>query len=90
MIKRKYFILLIIIFNLIGIGISLLYGKYGGSGSETTEGVFLGIKLTGIIVSLLIIVLSIIYKDWFIKNWFIVLPLLAWGILQIVFLEFVK
>ena len=90
MIKSKYFILVVIIVNIIGLGTSFLYGRYGGPGGETTEGVFLGIRVTGITVTLILIILSILYKDWFIKNWFIVLPLLIWGIIQATFLEFMK
>lgn len=90
MIKSKYFILLIVIINLLGITASVLYGKYGGPGGETTEGVFLGIKLTGLIVVFLFIALSVFYKDWFIKNWFILIPILIWGIIQAVFIEFFR
>lgn len=90
MIKSKYFILLIVIINLLGITASVLYGKYGGSGGETTEGVFLRIKLTGLIVIFLLVALSVFYKDWFIKNWFILIPILIWGIIQAVFVEFIR
>lgn len=35
--------------NLLGVVLSFFYGIAGGSGGETTEGVFMGIFLTGII-----------------------------------------
>lgn len=37
------------LFNVAGVVLSFLYGVAGGSGGETTEGVFLGIWLTGLI-----------------------------------------
>jgi glycerol-3-phosphate acyltransferase PlsY len=37
------------VINLLGVVLSFFYGITGGSGGETTEGVFMGIFLTGII-----------------------------------------
>jgi glycerol-3-phosphate acyltransferase PlsY len=37
------------VINLLGVVLSFFYGITGGSGGETTEGVFIGIFLTGII-----------------------------------------
>lgn len=89
-IKAQFLIPIIIALNILGIGLSLLYGKYGGTGGETTEGVFLGIRITGTVVALITIIFSVIFKDWFLRNWYFVLPLIFFGVLQAIFLELIK
>lgn len=90
MIKAQFLLPLIIAINIIGLGLSLLYGRYGGSGGETTEGVFFGIKITGIIVVILVVMASVIYKEWLFKNWYFILLIVIVGLLQVFFLELIK
>lgn len=44
------------VLNLLGVLASFFYGVTGGSGGETTEGVFMGIYLTGVISIVLCLV----------------------------------
>ena len=77
----------IVITNLIGLSISFLYGKFGGPGGQTTEGVFLGIKITGFCVVLLCLLFSVFVKGWFTKYWYLIILLLGFGLLQLFFQE---
>lgn len=88
--KTQFLIPVIIAINSLGVGLSLLYGKYGGSGGATTEGVFLGVKITGIIVVVIAIVFSIIFKDWFFKNWYFIILIVLAGLLQAFFLDIIR
>jgi cadmium resistance protein CadD (predicted permease) len=50
--------------NIVGILCCFLYGAYGGSGGETTEGVFLGLFALNIISVLFCIVTLFIRASW--------------------------
>ncbi len=76
--------------DFLGILLSFLYGKYGGSGGETTEGVFIGIKVTGVIVLTMLVATFLIYRDAMRKYIFYALPLALISILQVVFLDLIK
>jgi|GEM_PF-6390123 len=55
-----------VVLNVAGIAIALLYGVGGGSGGETTEGVFMTLAITGwltIILSIALVVKSIFRRE---------------------------
>lgn len=68
MISNKKISILFVSINVTGILISFLYGIYGGSGGETTEGVYLGLFYTNIISVLISIILFFLNKQWILKN----------------------
>jgi len=52
--------------NVVGIAVALLYGVGGGSGGETTEGVFMTLSITGwltILLSIALVVRSIARRE---------------------------
>jgi hypothetical protein len=76
--------------NIAGMLVSVFYGKYGGSGGETTEGFFLGIKLTGIVS---LICMSYMLVKFGKANVFLVtfsVIYVVWSLLQIFFLSFFR
>ena len=54
--------------NILGILLSLLYGVTGGSGGETTEGVFLGFFYTSILSVIFLIIITFIRLSWWKLN----------------------
>lgn len=55
-----------IVLGVSGIAIALLYGVGGGSGGETTEGVFMALAITGwltAILSFVLVVRSIVRRE---------------------------
>jgi len=65
---KKLKTIYIFLFNILGIIISFCYGVSGGSGGQTTEGVFEIISITGLITILFSIIfafnLEILKKNW--------------------------
>jgi len=65
---KKLKTIYIFLFNILGIIISFYYGVSGGSGGQTTEGVFEIISITGLITILFSIIfafnLEILKKNW--------------------------
>ena len=56
--------------NVIGVLISYLYGVFGGSGGETTEGMMLGLFYTNILSLLVGIIIAIIKFSWWRSNYY--------------------
>lgn len=48
-----------LVINLVGLALSIFYGMFGGSGGDTTEGVFKGVMITGWSTIILFILLSV-------------------------------
>lgn len=71
--------------NLIGVIISMFYGIVGGSGGETTSGVFLILSITGWITILLSIIYSIMNYCTIFKRWYNIFFLLV--IIGIAYIE---
>lgn len=69
-------------FNIVGVVLSILYGIFGGSGGETTEGVFLGIAFVGILTIIICIIFSFHRFDLFKSRYYWFLILLAIGIAE--------
>jgi len=80
-VKTKYLSYLSLL-NIAGLILSILYGIYGGSGGETTEGVFLGISLTGIITIFGAILFTFSF-ELFKKRWYWILILIIVGSLEL-------
>ncbi len=72
----------IAIINIVGVVLSFLYGFFGGTGGETTEGVFLGIAFVGISTVIICIILIFFQFDLFKSRWYWFLIILAIGIAE--------
>ncbi|MBI1289518.1 MAG: hypothetical protein GC178_18270 [Flavobacteriales bacterium] len=72
----------IAIFNIAGVVLSILYGIYGGSGGETTTGVFLGIAFVGILTVIMCFALLFFQFDLFKSKWYWFLILIVIGIVE--------
>jgi hypothetical protein len=66
----------IILTNLFGIVLSMLYGRFGGIGGDTTPGVFFGITTTGLLSIILIVVFSLLRFKFFLRNFYWMIPIL--------------
>lgn len=75
---NKIISLIFLIINIFGTIISLLIGKYNGSGGETTELVYLGLFYTNMISFLFVFVIFFIKFSWWRLNfiWIILILLL--------------
>jgi hypothetical protein len=71
-----------ILLSILGVGCSLLYGYYGGSGGETTEGVYFGLAITAFFNLLLGVIILFYNFSWF--RWNIV-----WYLPVLIFLFFI-
>ena len=72
----------IAIFNILGVTLSILYGIFGGTGGETTAGVFLGVAFTGVLTVLACIVLPFFFIELFKTKWYWFLVLVVIGIAE--------
>lgn len=72
--------------NILGIVSSLLYGMFGGSGGETTEGVYLGLFYTNLISTLFGIIVVIAKFSWWRSNfiWAILVLLIYYPVTSVV------
>lgn len=75
-----------IAFNVFGVISSLCYGMFGGTGGETTQGVYLGLFYTNIISILLGIVLILVRFSWWRSNfgWAILILLIYYPVTSVV------
>jgi hypothetical protein len=78
--KTKHIFYLFLL-NVMGLLLSILYGVFGGSGGETTEGVFMVISLTGLVTILGAVALALNFK-LFKSKWYWLLLLIFAGILE--------
>ncbi len=65
-----------------GVFLSILYGIFGGSGGETTAGVFLGIAFVGVTTSIVCLVLPFFQFDLFKSKWYWFLLLIGIGVAE--------
>lgn len=82
---KKYTKLIFKLFvvNIILLLIAFMYGVLGGSGGETTEGVFLIISYTGVFSIIMLFILGLINIKVFLKEWYWVLLILLISLLEI-------
>ena len=71
------------IVNIILLLIAFIYGVLGGSGGETTEGVFLIISYTGVFSIIALFIIGFINMKGLLKEWYWVLLILLTSLLEI-------
>tara|TARA_B100001778_G_C18485281_1_gene582353 strand:- start:257 stop:544 length:288 start_codon:yes stop_codon:yes gene_type:complete len=76
------YLVYIAIFNIIGVVLSISYGLAGGSGGETTSGVFYGIAFTGVMTIIASAILPLIKWEIFKSKWYWLLLLVILGITE--------
>jgi glycerol-3-phosphate acyltransferase PlsY len=76
-------VIYIAVFNFIGVILSVLYGMTGGSGGETTTGVFLGIAFTGLITIVASSFVILFQFDVFKSRWYWTVLLITIGIIEV-------
>jgi hypothetical protein len=74
------YIVYIAIFNITSVVLSILFGISGGSGGETTSGVFYGIAFTGVMTIIASAILTVVQWEIFKSKWYWILLLMAIGI----------
>jgi len=74
------YLVYIAIFNITGVMLSILFGISGGSGGETTSGVFYGIAFIGVMTIIASAILPFIKWEVFKSKWYWLLLLIILGI----------
>ena len=86
MITNKKISIAFVSLNLIGVLSSLFYGRYGGSGGETTEGVYLGLFYTNLLSIFSSVVIALTKFSWWRSNfiWAILVLIIYYPITSVV------
>jgi hypothetical protein len=74
-----------IVLNLVGVAIALLYGVGGGSGGETTEGVFICLSITGwltIVLSIALVARSVSRREVRVADMVVLLLMMGVGFIE--------